>query len=63
MVNKKLLCETLNKEMEAKSQKKVIQRKLRRIENRAADPELLKKQAAKEEEELRKKTVTQLQEE
>ena len=48
MVNKKLLYETLKKEMEAKQESKAIQRKLRRIEQLATDPELLKKHATKE---------------
>ena len=55
--------ETLKKDMEAKRESKVIQRKLRRIEIQATSPELLKKQAAKEEEQLRRKTVAELQEE
>ena len=54
MLNKKLLYETLKKEMEAKQESKAIQRKLRPIEQLATDPELLKKQATKEEEKQKK---------
>ena len=57
MINKKLLYETLKKEMDAKKERKALQQKLRRIENKTADP------IAKEEEKFRRKTVAELQEE
>ncbi len=55
MVNKKLLYETLKKEMEVIQESKAIQRKLQ-----ATDPEPLKKQATKEEEKVKRKTLAEL---
>ena len=62
MVNKKHLSETPKKE-EAKQERTAIQRKLRRIEQLATDPELVKKQATKEEEKVKRKTLAELKEE